>query len=101
MAVDRSKPPTEWPGLETSGLTKLTDDIYYGWLQHETNPMFWHWCPTYARLPEEKTVSGGWIGAGTSAHTVVAREPLHLEPSLLWRCCGTHGFVRDGKWVPA
>jgi hypothetical protein len=101
MAVDRSRPPTEWPGLETSDLTKLTDDIYYGWLDHETNPMFWHWCPTYAGMPEEQTVSGGWIGAGTSAHTLVSREPLHLEPSLLWNCCGTHGFVRDGEWIPA
>jgi hypothetical protein len=101
MAADRGKPPTEWPGLETSGLTKLTDDIYYGWLEHETNPMFWHWCPTYAHEPEEKTVSGGWIGAGTGAHTLVCREPLHLEPSLLWRCCGTHGFVRGGVWIPA
>lgn len=99
--VDRRTPPTDWPGLETAGLTKLTDDIFYGWLEHETNPMFWHWCPTYAALPEEKTVTGGWIGAGTSAHTLVSREPLHLEPSLLWRCCGLHGFVRDGVWIPA
>lgn len=101
MAVDRGRPPSEWPGLETSGLTKLTGEIYYGWLEHETNPMFWHWCPTYAGVPEERTVSGGWIAAGTSAHTLVSREPLHLEPSLLWDCCGTHGFVRDGKWIPA
>lgn len=101
MSTDRSRPPTEWPGLETTGLTKLTDDIYYGWLANEANPMFWHWCPTYADLPEELTVSGGWIGAGTSKHTLVSRDPLHLEPSLLWNCCGTHGFVRNGQWIPA
>jgi hypothetical protein len=32
---------------------------------------------------------------------VVSREPLHLEPSLLCRICGDHGFIRDGKWVRA
>ena len=65
--MDRSKPPSEWPGLELAGLTKLTDDIFFGWLDHEVNPFFWHWCPTYAELPEENTVSGGWIGAGAAA----------------------------------
>lgn len=33
--------------------------------------------------------------------TLVSLEPLHLEPSLLCRICGDHGWVRDGRWVPA
>jgi len=28
-------------------------------------------------------------------------EPLTLSPSLLCRRCGHHGFIRNGKWVPA
>lgn len=32
---------------------------------------------------------------------VVSWEPLMLEPSLLCRVCGDHGFVKNGKWVPA
>lgn len=28
-------------------------------------------------------------------------EPLTLSPSLLCRVCGDHGFIREGKWVPA
>lgn len=28
-------------------------------------------------------------------------QPLTLSPSLLCRCCGNHGFVREGKWVDA
>ncbi|MFD1145952.1 hypothetical protein [Saccharothrix hoggarensis] len=32
---------------------------------------------------------------------VVTLEPLTLSPSLLCRACGHHGFVRDGRWVPA
>ncbi|MFF8485146.1 hypothetical protein [Streptomyces antibioticus] len=100
MSHDRGTPPSDWPGLETADMTRLTDDIYYGWL-HETNPVFWHWCAALADVPEERTVSGRWVAAGTSAHTLVSRDPLHLEPSLLWECCGLHGFVRDGVWTAA
>lgn len=28
-------------------------------------------------------------------------EPLTLSPSLLCRVCGDHGFIMNGKWVPA
>jgi hypothetical protein len=28
-------------------------------------------------------------------------EPLTLSPSLLCRTCGSHGFIRGGKWVDA
>lgn len=33
--------------------------------------------------------------------TLVSMDPLHIEPSVLCRGCGHHGFVRDGAWVPA
>lgn len=32
---------------------------------------------------------------------VISWEPLHLEPSILMKTCGCHGFIRNGKWVPA
>jgi hypothetical protein len=101
MKTSRDTPPSDWPGLEMVDLTRLTDDIYYGWLAEETNPTFWHWCAALADVPEEHTVTGQWVAAGTAAHTLVSREPLHLEPSLLWQCCGLHGFVRDGRWTDA
>ena len=28
-------------------------------------------------------------------------EPLTLSPSLLCMRCNRHGWIRDGKWVPA
>lgn len=35
-------------------------------------------------------------------HRLVAEDPIHIEPSLLCAGdCGVHGFIRDGKWVPA
>ncbi|GGX99720.1 hypothetical protein [Streptomyces fructofermentans] len=94
-------PPSDWPGLETGDVVRLTDDVYYGWLEHEVTPVFWHRCAALADVPAEHTVHGRWVAAGTSGHTLVAREPLHLEPSLLWKCCGLHGWVRDGQWTSA
>ncbi|MFI1767532.1 hypothetical protein ACH41H_36545 [Streptomyces sp. NPDC020800] len=97
---DHGLPPSDWPGLQTASLTQLTPHIYFGWLEHETNPIFWHRCAALADVPEEHTVHGPWVAACTSAHTLITREPLRLEPSLLWRCCGLHGFVRNGAWIP-
>lgn len=33
--------------------------------------------------------------------TVDSWEPLTLSPSLLFTCCKFHGWIREGKWVPA
>jgi hypothetical protein len=50
----------------------------------------------------------GWVefdipvnAADTGAKwTVESADPLTLSPSLLCHC-GDHGFIRDGRWVPA
>lgn len=36
-------------------------------------------------------------------HQIESAEPGHVtvSPSILCDDCGTHGFVRDGKWVAA
>jgi hypothetical protein len=33
--------------------------------------------------------------------TVVSLEPLTITPSVLCRTCGDHGFITDGRWIPA
>lgn len=33
--------------------------------------------------------------------TILQTDPLTLSPSILCRVCGDHGFIREGKWVPA
>lgn len=38
---------------------------------------------------------------GLAVWQVEAWEPLSLSPSLLCRVCGSHGYIREGKWVPA
>ncbi len=49
-----------------------------------------------------------WVAADgiTPKHQLVSGAPgdeehLTISPSLLCRTCGNHGFIRDGKWVPA
>jgi hypothetical protein len=32
---------------------------------------------------------------------VESEDPLTLSPSVLCTTCGHHGFIREGKWVPA
>ena len=32
--------------------------------------------------------------------TIESLDPLTISPSLLCQC-GDHGFIRDGRWVPA
>ena len=52
-------------------------------------------------------VSGGYIpfnGASTTAGdqwNVESLDPLTLSPSIACRNCSHHGWIRDGKWVPA
>lgn len=45
-------------------------------------------------VPEAEGISGPhW--------TVEQWEPLTISPSILCRRCGHHGFIQDGRWVPA
>ncbi|MFI0576128.1 hypothetical protein [Streptomyces tendae] len=93
---DRDASPTQWCDWWTE-VHQLARDIAYGWVPphltadpSDPNPWFWHWCAQQGR----------WQAQAAPDHRLVSREPLHLEPSLLWPCCGTHGFVRGGEWIP-
>ena len=46
------------------------------------------------------TAPAVFIGSRPTWH-VEQWEPLTLSPSLLCCVCGDHGFVREGRWVPA
>lgn len=39
----------------------------------------------------------------TNRWAVTSWDPLTLSPSLLCKAdgCGDHGFIREGKWIPA
>jgi hypothetical protein len=49
---------------------------------------------------------GGYVpfdvaGRTGTTWTVNSYDPLDLHPSILHPDCGFHGFIRQGKWVPA
>lgn len=40
------------------------------------------------------------VNEGQTVWQVHSMDPLHIEPSVLCSC-GDHGFIREGRWVPA
>lgn len=51
---------------------------------------------------EECWASCHWGYPGKSEqHELVSMDPLTVAPSLDCPECGLHGYIRDGKWVPA
>lgn len=98
---DPNTPPSTWCDWWDE-VHDLAPNISYGWvppqltaLPDDPNPWFWHWCQVAAND------DGRWMAQAAPDHTLVTRDPLHMEPSLLWPCCNTHGFVRNGVWIPA
>jgi hypothetical protein len=56
----------------------------------------------YHPTPAGGRCAGSVLWSGPEAkHTLVQREPLTLSPSLACGQCGQHGYIRDGRWVPA
>lgn len=55
----------------------------------------------------EGSICGGYVswrplGAmKASGHQLIEKDPLHIEASLACRSCPSHGWIRDGLWVPA
>jgi hypothetical protein len=84
-----TQPPSEWyPGAE-----RLNDDqdVYVALGPSPAETIIWHWCTGTSR----------WMGAYIDLHTIVAREPLTIDPSLhMPDCCGWHGYIRAGRWEP-
>lgn len=41
-----------------------------------------------------------WRGMNGPNWTLESMSPLTVSPSILCSC-GAHGFIREGKWIPA
>jgi hypothetical protein len=84
--TDISDPPINW----VLGVSEINPGIYY--LGTDVDSLvIWHWC-------NQKKM---WLAQGVVHHTLVNAFPLHLEPSLMFDCCGLHGYIRAGKWSSA
>jgi hypothetical protein len=55
--------------------------------------MYWHEPCGEDCVPVKPCWKHGW--------DVLSLEPLTLSPSLLCKVCGKHGFIQEGKWIPA
>ena len=84
--MDISDPPINW----MLGVSEINPGIYYAGTDEESL-MLWHWCNKRKM----------WMASGVSNHVMVSNFPLHLEPALIFECCGLHGFIREGTWANA
>lgn len=76
---------------DTEGATPIGDGHFVRW---GTNGDL-YWCHPGCRGWHTVDITSG------KRHKLVSREPLTIQGSLLCVEFGTHGFIRDGKWVPA
>jgi hypothetical protein len=91
--TEHDRPPSIWEVATVAA----GDDTYYRVTPFDptvTGVLVWHWCVNNPEGPR-------WMAAGVAHHTLVSLDPLHLEPSVLWGCCGKHGYIRDGRWTSA
>lgn len=107
--------PTSYPGREDehdlgdghSFNWYVDDDGAFGLIEHH---------PPGPDAPDGARMCGGYIawrqpvsppGQSLAAnHQLVSGGPgdeasLTVAPSLACRSCPSHGFIRDGRWIPA
>lgn len=86
-----------WP---EDGWTALDDDHVYRLVSRDGEVV--------GLIEAHRQADGEWcrggiywvqIREGAPIWTLVSLDPLHVEPSLLCRRCGSHGFIRGGTWV--
>lgn len=81
----------------------LGSDFYYTWIERDEKRigvMLW-----YDACPVHEDCRGSIPFEGypnrTTFWQLVQEDPLTLTPSVLQRPCGFHGWITDGRWVPA
>lgn len=79
----------------------LGHDVFILW-DNDGSGLSWHHpaCRAWATLrfqPDPKSTGHKLVRGDRDDHTV-----LTIDGSLLCPMgCGTHGFIRDGRWIPA
>ena len=102
---------------------RISDQVAYSWFRcedhflggkthdadcaHDINHLLiWHLCDGHIEVEKRGPVEEGWFpcwrAAGVSLHTLIQEHPLTITASVYWpECCGLHGFITNGEWVPA
>ncbi len=96
----------DWAADSQEHVIWLDDDNAFTWTHTKvedepTGGLHWH--RIRKDIPDGLSATPGWcvggIFFGGGGWTLERKEPLTISPSLLCRACGSHGFIRDGKWV--
>lgn len=103
MSEPYDRPPSQWDGVDA---IPAGHDVYYRATDDPTDVasvLVWHWCTGVAPGEADVVEPARWAAAGVIKHTRLDGDAkhLHLEPSLLFVCCGMHGFIRNGQWESA
>lgn len=96
---------TDWPFGVADGWVELGGDhlirqvdrlgVPAGWIEAHRDPLG-EWCAGMVnRNGSRACIEGrpGWA--------VESEDPLTLSPSVLCTTCGSHGFIRAGRWADA
>jgi hypothetical protein len=104
--IDKTQWPFSDPDME---LHDLGHDVYWTKVDYEgqwVGILEWHQCNAQNVTDSDVTAGGvnfenAPAGVQGPRWKLEQAEPLTISPSVLCRTCGLHGWIRDGKWVPA
>lgn len=103
---------TQWPFSDKDmSITDLGYDVYMTRVMDGDSRWIgileWHECEA-AQNDSDSGLSAGGVyfqnapdDVKGARWTLEQEDPLMISPSVLCRGCGLHGFIREGKWVPA
>lgn len=79
----------------------LAEDGRHFWWQHDCDYRMEEVTPDIADWYRGKAGAPHELPLGPDKWQLVQADPLTVTPSIHCLRCGTHGFITDGKWVPA
>lgn len=101
-----------WRASAPKNATDLGGGVAFSWMcaatgdgTHEhTIECLWVWHDCQQILGADSIAPGarfGWRPVGVAAHTLVQIDPLTITASVYWPdCCGMHGFITEGRYLP-
>lgn len=101
---------TKWPFTDAN-LRDLGHGVYWTKVMASGDEWIgileWHECLAAQNCSDAGLSAGGVYFENATTDIKGARwqlvsgDPLTILPSVLCRACGLHGWITDGRWVPA